>query len=113
MRGAQAWAGPPGATVDQDKLRFWCILTSRPGQDYASLCSRKEDWWATSPRVAGAERGDESPTPQLTRNLSPVVHSMKACNVAREQVQGGLWELPPTMVLPWAFSSGKQDITAT
>lgn len=76
MRGAQAWAGPPGATLDQDEPRFWCILTSRPGQDYASLCSRKEDRWVTSPRVAGAERGDESPTPQLARDPSPVVHSM-------------------------------------
>lgn len=35
MRGAQAWAGPPGATLDKNRLCIRHMLTLGPGQNCA------------------------------------------------------------------------------
>lgn len=64
----------------------------------------------TSPRVAGSNHGDTSPTPQLTHNLSLLVHGMQVCDMAaREPLepepQRDSWQLPshgaPIGFLSW------------
>lgn len=53
-------------------MAYSCLKTS---QNYASLHSREEDQWVTSPSVAGAKHGEESPTLQPSHNLT---HHLRA-----------------------------------